>query len=175
MGMYKTFVYTAITVMSVFLTYNAISSAAFPVASNTVTSTAVKTSNIIEDVTTKFMGLSAIGSTVPATGDNELNAVDVSNIKDLASINTMLKKSDLKYAAQIFESSPGALAPGTYKVELFENGKSKGALFIKLTAIDPETIKRVMATWDIGSDVPLNAIYTVKVTQCPCPSFTVKT
>ncbi len=168
MGMYKTFVYTAIAVMSVFLAYNAIASAAFPAASNTVTSTDLQTSNIIEDVTTKFMGLGAIGSTVSPTGDNELNAADVSSTPDLSSINTMLTKSDLKYVAQIFESKPGALAPGTYKVELFENGKSKGALFIKLTAIDPEAIKRVMATWDIGNDVPLNAVYTVKVTQCPC-------
>ncbi len=167
MTMYRKFIFAALTVVSVLMAYNAIASTISPAVPNAATATDLRTSNTI-DVTTKFMGLSPIQSTVPAIGESELNAVEVSSLSDLSSVNTMLTKSNWKYVAQISESKLGALALGTYKVELFENGKSQGALFIKLTAIDPETIKRVMATWDIGNDVPLNAVYTVKVTQCPC-------
>ncbi len=167
MTMIKKFIYVATAIVSVLMAYSAITSEPFPTASSTVTATDSNTSNVVEDVTSKFIGLSPIESTVPPAGDSELNAADIST-SDYPTVNTILKKSDWQYVAKVFESKAGTLGFGTYKIELFENGNSKGSLYIKQSSIDPETIKGVMTTWDIGSDIPVNAIYTVKVTQCPC-------
>ncbi len=164
--MIKEFIYVALAALPLLMVYNAFAGATLPTTINAVTATDLQTPNIV-DVTTKFIGLSPIESTVPAAGDSELNAVDIST-SDYPTVNTLLKKSDLQYVAKVFESKAGTLGFGTYKIELFENGNSKGVLYIKQSSIDPETIKGVLTTWDIGNDMPVNAIYKVKVTQCPC-------
>jgi len=161
--MLKIFIYAAVAVTSVLMAYNAVADQTFPVDSIAIASTDLRTSNAF-NVATKFIQVVPIESTVPARGITESNAVEASSVSDLSSINTVLKKSNWKYMAQIIESGPYALQPGTYKAELFENGKSKGVLFFKQTESNG-VIEGVTATWDIGNDVPLNAVYTIKVTK----------
>lgn len=168
--MYKKSLYAAVAVASVLVAHNAIASATPPIEPNAisstdlVTSTELETSNTI-DVVTKFMEVSPIESTMPPIGESESNAVEASGISDLPGVNTILRESNWKYVAQILESEADALSAGTYKAELFENDRSKGVLFLKQAVVDDETIEGVVAVWDIGNDLPLNAVYTVKVTK----------
>ncbi len=158
-------IYAAIAVMFVLMAYNAIAGEEFPVESITVTSSDFRTTDTI-GVVSKFMEISPIQSTMPATGGVDSNAVEVSGT-ELTKINTALVKSEWKYVVQIIEVGPDTLETGTYKAELFENDKSKGVLFFNQTVDDPEVIEGVTAAWDIGNDVPTNAVYNVKVTKSP--------
>lgn len=175
--MFKKSIYAAIAVTSVLIAHNAIVDAKLfeePIvvtstslrASDTINAASINTSNTV-DIVTKFIEISPIESTVAATGDTELNAVEVSSISDLSGINTMLTESNLKYVAQIFESEPDVLEAGTYQAELFENDRPKRILFFKQAVANPEMIEGVIAVWDIGNDIPTNAIYTVKITKSP--------
>ena len=162
---YKTFIYPAIAVMSVLIAYNAIASATTPTSSvATEISSNVKSANIIEDLTITVKKIAPVESFAASIGDNELNAVEIEDINTLPRVNTALINSDLQYVVQIVESEPDAFQAGTYRVELFEDGVSKGALYIKQTIVEPKVIEGITATWDIGSDIPSNAIYTVKIT-----------
>ncbi len=160
----KKSIYGGIVLAFVLMTYNAIAGEEFPQESIVLTSNELRTSDTI-DVITKFVQVSPVKSTIPAIGDSASNAIEAST--DLSETNTMLVKSEWKYVVQIIESGPDTLEVGNYKAELFENDKSKGVLFFNQTVDDPEVIEGVTAAWDIGNDVPTNAVYNVKVTKSP--------
>ena len=175
--MYKTFIYASIAVLSVFMAYNAFASTQLPVEPNTSTTALgeanastidFKKHDVSEDVTIELIGISSVEHTILANGDGELNAVEVSNVSDLHNVNTILTKPNWKYVAKILESDPNALALGTYKIELLEDNEYKGSLFFKKNIVDIHTSNGIISTWDIGNDLPVNAIFNIKVTQCPC-------
>lgn len=167
--MHRKFIYAAIAVMSVLIAYNALASATTPTSPIAAEiSSNFKSTNIIDYLTITVKKIALVESFVASIGDNQLNTVEIEDINSLARVNTALINSDLQYVAQIVESEPDGLQAGTYRVELFENGVSKGALYIKQTVVEPKVIEGVTGAWDIGSDIPSNAIYTVKITECPC-------
>ena len=163
---YKAMILAGMAVAAVLAVHNAIAGATFPVEPIVLTIADLKMSDTI-DMAVELIEVSPIESTVPAVGDNELNAVEVSSISDLSNINTMLTKSNWKYVTQILEAEPDTLKAGTYKAELFENDELKDVLFFKQGVANNEMIEGVTAIWDIGNEIPTNAIYTVKVTKSP--------
>ena len=163
--------------MSVFIAYNAFASTQLPVEPNTSTtalgqpSTSIsdfKRHNASEDVKIQLIGISLIEHTILPNGDSESNAVEVQDVNTSPRVNTFMKNSNLQYVAKIIESNTGVFQAGTYRAELYENDVSKGVLYIKQTMVEPNVPEGVLAAWDIGSDIPTNAIYTVKLTECPC-------
>lgn len=161
--MFKTSIYAAIALTSVLMAHNAIVEAAISEEIIEVTSAKLKTTDRI-DVVVKFVELGHSEFT-KAIGDSDLNAIEVSELSDLPSINTMLTKSNWNYVIQISESRPDTLEVGTYKAELFENNLAKGSLFFKQIDTNSEILEGVIAVWDIGHELPTNVIYTVKITK----------
>lgn len=159
--------FVPLAILSVLMAYNAITGITTPMLSDAITTNS-KVSDIMNKLTVDLMGIRQIESTLPPIGYSELNPGKIATLPSLSTINTVLQKSDFQYVAKIIESEPDALKAGIYKVELFEDGKSKGALYINQAIADPKTVEGFTAAWDLGNVLPGNAVYTVKVTTCPC-------
>jgi hypothetical protein len=73
------------------------------------------------------------------------------------------------YSVTVTEAAIASVGDGiTYKVELFQDGTSKGALYMGQNAVAgalPLVVEGVVFKWSLGSTLPSNAAFVVKVTQ----------
>jgi len=166
--MNKVYVFIPVAALSILIAYDAIAGAATSMSSDAMIAVDSKVSDIIDKLTVELIDIEQIESNVSSIGGSELNPGEIASLPNLSKVNTILQKSNFQYVTKITESEPNALKTGTYRVELFEDGKSKGALYIKQPIDKLEIIEGFTAAWDLGIDLPANAVYAVKVTKCPC-------
>jgi hypothetical protein len=83
----------------------------------------------------------------------------------LASAATAVGQGDWFYQADLKEKTAGSLGSGTFKVELFVDGVSKGALFVTQGVSVPLSVEGVALKWSLGPTLASYAAYVVKVTQ----------
>ena len=113
-------------------------------------------------------GHSVAGSAVAAAGTtNSLVGAVESAPSSAGAANTALTAGNWIYQAKIDEAAINSFASitGYYKVELFIDGTSQGALYVKNAVLDPLTVEGVTLKWDIGSDLATSGGYVIKVTR----------
>lgn len=70
------------------------------------------------------------------------------------------------YRMRIEETSATSVANGTtFKIELFQDQVSKGALYVKQFAFSKPTVEACLLKWDIGAGLLSTNAYTAKVTD----------
>lgn len=101
--------------------------------------------------------------TTAAAGTTSGAAIEMALV--LGAANTALAIGDWVYIATVKEFGVATVTSGTYKVELFQDGTSLGALYMKQATSDALNLEGVTFKWTLGSALPTNAAYTLKVTN----------
>lgn len=114
-------------------------------------------------LTYALKGVDVVALAASAAGDTSGGAVEMAPV--LGAANTALTLGNWKYVVEVKEASAGSVGSGTFKVELFQNGASKGALYMKQATADAATVEGVTFSWDIGNDLGSNTGYKVEVTS----------
>lgn len=113
-------------------------------------------------------GHSVASSTVAAAGTTAslIGAVESSGSSG-GTANTALTAGYWVYQVKIDEAGINTLSSITayYKVELFLDGTSQGAVYVKNTVLDILTVEGVTIKWNLGASLPTTGAYVVKVTQ----------
>lgn len=113
-------------------------------------------------------GHSVAGSTVAAAGTtNSLIGAVESAPSSAGAANTALTVGHWVYQVKIDEAGINTFASitGYYKVELFLDGTSQGAVYVKNAVLDILTVEGVTVKWTLGANLPTTGAYVVKVTQ----------
>ena len=113
-------------------------------------------------------GHSVAGSTAAAAGTtNSLIGAVESAASSAGVANTALTAGHWVYQAKIDEAGIATFTSvtGYYKVELFLDGTSQGAVYVKNTVQDVLNAEGVTIKWDLGTDLPTTGAYVIKVTQ----------
>jgi hypothetical protein len=81
--------------------------------------------------------------------------------------NTALTAGHWVYQAKIDEASINSFTSLTayYKVELFLDGNSQGAVYVKNTVLDVLNAEGVTIKWSLGASLPATGAYVIKVNQ----------
>lgn len=96
-----------------------------------------------------------------ATGNTSAGAIEMTLA--LGAANTALAVGDWYYQATVKEVGIATVTSGTYKVELFQDGTSLGALYMKQATSDPLNVEGVTFKWSLGAALPTGSAFTLKV------------
>lgn len=97
------------------------------------------------------------------TGGNSGGAIEMGAVVGAA--NTAISSGNWYYTATVKELAAGTLSTGTFKVELFVDGVSKGALYMTQATADAAAIEGVTFKWDLGAALSSQSAYVTKITQ----------
>lgn len=102
---------------------------------------------------------------VALTAAGTTSGAAVESTIGLDAANTAIAAGDWFYEVVVKEAGNATLGSGTLQIELFQDGVSKGALFMAQATADAAAIEGVTARWSLSSSLEANAAYVVKVTQ----------
>jgi hypothetical protein len=112
---------------------------------------------------------SLLGGASAAVGTTNSYAASVEVLIANAGVaNTALVVGHWSYSATIAEVGINTFAQSAtayYKVELFIDGVSQGALYLKNAVGDTLNVEGVACKWDIGTNLPTTGAYVIKVSQ----------
>ena len=120
-----------------------------------------ETITVGSDLTYTLKGVDVVQGSASAAGSAQGSAIEMA--ASYGTARTALTDGNWKYVVEVYEASAGSIASGTYKVELFKDGVSQGALYMTQGTADGASVEGVTFSWDIGSSVS-NAGYRVEVT-----------
>lgn len=112
-------------------------------------------------IVSKGMDLQA--TALSAAGDAQAGAIEMA--ASFGAANTAIAEADWFYSVDVKEAAVDSLASGTIKVELFQDGTSKGALYITQGTAVATAVEGVTLKWSLGSSLTANAAYVVKATS----------
>lgn len=113
-------------------------------------------------------GHSVVASTTSAAGTtNSLAGAVAMAVSNAATANTALTSGNWLYQVTLTEAGIASFTSITayYKAELFQDGTSKGAVYVKNTAGTALTIEGIVIKWDIGNSVGSASAYVVRISQ----------
>lgn len=115
-------------------------------------------------LTVTSLGVHLASTGVVADGDSESAAVEMAPALAEASTGTTL--GHWTYRAEVRESGPDAVDAGTFRVELFVDGTSRGDLYMVQEVPDDLAAEGVAFTWDLGPELTGgSSVYFVRVTE----------
>lgn len=102
----------------------------------------------------------AVGTTDSLAGAAEMVAANA------GAANTALTAGNWQYRVTVAEQAAGSVPAVTsyFKVELFVDGVSQGSVYMK-DAVNDVSAAGILIKFDIGSDLPANGAYVLKITQ----------
>lgn len=113
-------------------------------------------------------GHSVVASTTAAAGTtNSLAGAQAMAVSNAGTANTALTAGNWLYQATLTEAGVASFTSvtGYYKAELFQDGTSKGALYVKNTAGTALTTEGIVLKWDIGNNIGAASAYMVRISQ----------
>lgn len=121
-----------------------------------------ETISVGSSLTYTLRGVDVVVLTTAAAGNTQGTAIEMAVV--LGAANGALTAGDWKYVVEVKESAVASVASGTFKVELFKDGASQGALYMKQATSDGATAEGVTFSWDIGPSLGSASGYKVEVT-----------
>lgn len=106
-------------------------------------------------------GMDVTASAAAAAGNAQGSAIEMAPTYGAAS--SALSAGDWFYTIDVKEAANASVAAGTFKVELFQDGTSKGALYIIQGTADATSVEGVSLKWSLGASLTANAAYVIKV------------
>lgn len=108
-------------------------------------------------------GMDLQAAAVTGAGGSTGTAVEMA-VTPYAAANTAVAAGDWFYKVQVVEATVAVVVVGAYQVELFKDGVSMGALHMTQVSADASAVEGATFKWSLGSSLPPNAAYVVKVT-----------
>lgn len=110
------------------------------------------------DITIQKADAAAVGATPDGAAELALATPGAAN--------AALGQAHWVYKVTVAETSPPAVTAGTYRVELFVDDVSQGALYVKQGPADAAGVEAATLKWDLGADLPVGATaYRVVITE----------
>lgn len=111
--------------------------------------------------TVTSQGMDLKDSALAGAGTSSGSPIEMASPNGAA--NTALSAGDWFYEVTVVEAAVDSLSSGAYKVELFVDGTSKGALYMEQGTADATASEGVAFQWSLGSSLEGTAAYVVKI------------